>query len=473
MALKHKGFWTAMLLLVAFPSFSQINSPYTRFGLGSLQSPLYAINRSMGGISAAYGSLFNINPNNPASYGYFYKEIYTTYYEKVKRDTTYFDETLGKEVTRKYVDSVRHDTLFYVFKASSLQTGVYADFRFPRNAQTTNPSGDASLSYLAFGFPIPKFGGMSVGLVPYSVVNYNITTSIEKDTLIGPENNIFTGSGRLYKFYFGTGGKWKGFSAGINGAYLFGTLINTRINYFPEQSNSFGTRVETITSVGGLTWNAGLQYEHQISPGVMLRVGAAGNTTTRIRVSSDTLKDRILVRTNDKYTHIDSMGTSLNNRGTLTVPASITGGLAIQNGDHWLVGSDFIFARWGDSPGLLAAYPQHNSWRWSIGGAYRPALTLEETRFLRTITYRAGFYYGQNNLIINNNPLNEFGISFGLGIPVRQKLPRSPLASSLNFAFEFGNQGNISDNLIKENFFKFTLGLNLNDNFWIFKTKFK
>jgi len=472
MTLKHK-----VLLLFVFLSnapylFSQINSPYTRYGLGNLQASQFASTRALGGISAAYASVQDINITNPASYGYFYKEVFAKFYDKVRRDTTYFDEAKNREVTRTVTDSVLKDTLFYVFKASSLQTGIYADFRYAQNVSGTNPSGDASLSYLTFGFPIPKFGGISFGLIPFSLVDYNLLTSQTKDTLIGRENEIFNGNGRLYKFNVGIGYKHKGLSLGANAAYLFGNLNNMRANYFPDQINSFGTREIIMNHAGGLTWDAGLQYEHDIKPGITLRFGAYGHSAINVKTLTDTIRDRVIVLDESHISHIDSLTSQYNVQTALQLPGTFGAGLVLQKGSKWLVGLDVNMANWSEYNGLLVNDPLANSWKIKFGGQYLPSLNETETRILSKLTYRGGFYYGKPNLLINQNPLSEFGITFGFGIPVKQKLPRSPLASSLNFAFDFGSTGSIKNNLVKENFFKFTLGLNLNDNFWIFKTKY-
>ncbi len=472
MTLKHKVLLLIILLSGTHSIIAQINAPYTRYGLGNLLSSQFASNRAMGGISAAYASVENINITNPASYGYFYKEVYAKYYDKIRKDTTYFDQAKNREVTRTVTDSILRDTLFYVFKATSLQTGVYADFRYAQNISGTNPSGDGSLSYLNFGFPIPKFGGISIGLIPYSIVNYNILTSQTRDTLIGRENEVFRGSGRLYKFNFGIGYKHKGFSLGANAAYLFGTLENMRTNYFPDQINSFGTRETIQNHAGGLTWDAGLQYEHDIKSGLTIRFGAYGHSSINVRTISDTTRDRVIVIDESHISHLDSLSSRYNGLTSLKLPPTLGAGFVLQKGSKWMIGTDFCMATWSAFNGLLVNSPLTNSWKVKFGAQYIPSLAEAETHFLSKLTYRGGFFYGKPNLLINQNPLSEFGITFGFGIPVKQKLPRSPLASSINFAFDFGSSGSITNNLIKENYFKFTLGLNLNDNFWIFKTKY-
>ena len=57
-------------ILASLPLFciAQLNSPYSRYGVGNLVSQANLANRGMGGISAAYTDPTSINTINPASY---------------------------------------------------------------------------------------------------------------------------------------------------------------------------------------------------------------------------------------------------------------------------------------------------------------------------------------------------------------------------------------------------------------------
>ena len=56
----------------------------------------------------------------------------------------------------------------------------------------------------------------------------------------------------------------------------------------------------------------------------------------------------------------------------------------------------------------------------------------------------------QTGLVINNQSIDEFGISFGLGIPA------GGLFSNINTSFEFGKRGTKKADLIEETFKKLT-----------------
>lgn len=52
----------------------------------------------------------------------------------------------------------------------------------------------------------------------------------------------------------------------------------------------------------------------------------------------------------------------------------------------------------------------------------------------------------KTGLVINDESIDEFGISFGLGIPA------GGLFSNVNTTFEFGKRGTTNENLVEENF---------------------
>jgi len=71
----------------------------------------------------------------------------------------------------------------------------------------------------------------------------------------------------------------------------------------------------------------------------------------------------------------------------------------------------------------------------------------------------------QLGIVIDNEDINEFGISFGVGLPAGRRL------SNINFTFEFGQRGTTNSGLVQENFFNAGISLSLND-IWFIQSKF-
>ena len=80
------------------------------------------------------------------------------------------------------------------------------------------------------------------------------------------------------------------------------------------------------------------------------------------------------------------------------------------------------------------------------------------------MNYRAGLRYDKTGLIINGKEINNFGITFGLGLPLGGSF------SNINIGFELGRRGTTDANLIEETYLKFGVGLSLNDR-WFQKRK--
>ena len=92
-------------------------------------------------------------------------------------------------------------------------------------------------------------------------------------------------------------------------------------------------------------------------------------------------------------------------------------------------------------------------------------LQLDFSKYWKRIVYRAGLRYSDVGLNINNQNINEFGINFGVGLPLGGTF------SNANIGFEFGERGTTTADLIKEKYFNIHLSLSLNSR-WFQKRKY-
>ena len=107
-----------------------------------------------------------------------------------------------------------------------------------------------------------------------------------------------------------------------------------------------------------------------------------------------------------------------------------------------------------------SSFQYEDSNRFSLGGFYLPKINSISSYWKR-VTYRAGLRFEKVGLAIdgsgsgtNFTSINDFGMSFGLGLPLKQ-------LSNVNLGFEYGKRGTTSNNLIQENYFNFRLSLSL------------
>ena len=97
-----------------------------------------------------------------------------------------------------------------------------------------------------------------------------------------------------------------------------------------------------------------------------------------------------------------------------------------------------------------------------MGGEITPDLYATENYFKR-LTYRAGVSVEENPFLANGNPVRDLGINFGFSLPAGR--------SSIDLAFKYGKRGNVSENLLEEDYFKVYFGITFNDQ-WFIKRKF-
>lgn len=129
---------------------------------------------------------------------------------------------------------------------------------------------------------------------------------------------------------------------------------------------------------------------------------------------------------------------------------------------------DYSATKWSDYRYFGQQDSVRNNWQLSVGAQFTPKLA---SGYLTRVAYRFGFYTGPDYIHVRDN-LNTFGVSVGLGLPVPNfsNLTRNQF-TMVNLAFEYGKRGN-NDNLLKENLFRFSIGINLTD-LWFVKRQYE
>jgi hypothetical protein len=452
-------FWL-LFLLIAFNlnAWSQDNSPYSRYGIGDLVPSTNINSRAMGGISAGYNDFLNINYNNPASYASFQA----------------FKEQNSKKMA---------------YGRALLDVGLNIENRTLKQPNSIGKftASNFLVSHVQVGVPIRPNWGLSFGLRPISRISYKIAGGERlKDPQTGlPIDSAITlnqGDGGAYLASIGTGwrihmGDNSSISLGFNYGYLFGkkdyssrrTFVNDSIAY---NSGNFQTR----TSYGSLYGNAGLQYLTKVDKDLYLTIGAFGNWKQNINASQDIIRETYTYDEQSGYLRLDSVSDRKNIKGKIVYPTSYTAGLVLEKEMNltdkkggWLVGVDFMQGKWSEYRVYGETDPAvRDKWELRVGGQLRP---VAKQNYFSNVAYRAGFFIGDDYIAVDKKmPL--LGFSLGFGLPVRNYNRLSPgQATLINTAFEFIKRGN-NDNLLKENLFRFSIGLSLSD-FWFAKKKYE
>lgn len=390
------------------------SSPYSFYGIGLTTFKGTVENRSMGGLSV-YSDSIHINLQNPATYG---KLALTTY-------------TVG---------------------GSHSQVNVKTDSEDGNSSVTT-------LDYLAIGVPAGKFG-FGFGLIPYSSVGYNLASVNEEEGTGGR----FSGTGGLNKVYVSAGYEvTKNFSLGAGVDYNFGTIENK--NIFLRQEIEYGSREVNRSNLSGVNFNFGLNYNAMLSE--KLEVMASAVYAPQRNLSSENRRELATIAyVSGQEFEVESRDLPIEDT-EMTLPAQYTLGTGIGQPRKWFLGVEYTNT--GASDFNNRSFSQDRASfteaaKYKVGGFYIPNYSPVASYFNR-IVYRAGFRMEQTGLELDGKAIDEFGISFGIGLPAGRTF------SNANLGFEYGQRGTTNAGLIQEDFFNLSISLSLNDR-WFMKRKF-
>lgn len=404
----------SLLFTTAFLSFAQnnTNSPYTRFGYGELVDPAIGKNVSMGGVSFGSRSKTNINPSNPASYS--------------------------------SIDSL---TFLFEFGAGGRIS------HFSQNDGKSEVNFTGNLDYLALEFPINKWLSSSIGMIPYSFSGYNFTQN-DSLSIFGQDEKTyyiqsFSGLGGINQVYWGLSAKFLDHvSIGVNASYLFGYLTNSRSLIFTNSGYSSSNQTSNLT-VSDINFRYGIQLFHTFNKTHQVTIGG-------IFENKSDLNGICKIITTDADTIDLSNG--------FESPLTYGGGIFYTYKNKLSIGVDFLQQQWAEAKYFGKTDTLNTRTKISFGAEYQH--NPNSKNFWEKTIFRLGANYGNSYININNNQTPDFGISFGVGLPLKNS------KSIINFGIEYRNTGTSAQNLLREDYIKFSINTTFNE-LWFFKRKFE
>ena len=390
---------TLLVSIISLTVSAQENSPYSRFGLGDIVPNSSITNRGMGGISAGYvdyDKRFDLKDQYPKSQSVNF--LNPASYAKMR--ITSFD--LGFEVDSR----------------SLLASDTQSKFR----------SVSAIISYVQLGIPLSRKRnlGMNLGLRPVTRINYKIDTrtrvkGANTGNPIGSMQTLYEGSGGSYQAYVGFGKSFKNISIGFNTGYFFGTKdYSTRKSFIPDSLDDayYASNHQSKTSFGGLFFDLGAQYRAQLSKKMVLNFGAYGNMRQKFKAEREAIDETFNYDVNGATFSIDTVSYINNQAGHLQYPSTIGFGFMLDRIDSWQIGADFTTTSWDNYSFFGEKEQVKNSWLVKVGGQFVPDVTNPKS-YWSHVNYRLGFNFGPDYINVENK-LPQFGVSAGLGLPVRR-----------------------------------------------------
>jgi hypothetical protein len=414
---------TISLLPITLSGQKQVNSPFARYNLGILEPAGPFRNSGMGGTGMAVRDNNSIFFHNPASYSSL-------------------------------------DTNSFIF-----DFGVDYGLNLISNDSLMRRSGDLNFDHLLMGFPVARGLGVAIGLYNVSNGYYKISESVTKsdpdyNPLTGEYTAIHYGSGGLTNFFIGSGINLSKFlSAGINMTVLFGTIQKSNQLSFFDSYHVYHDNITSKLQLSGVNFDYGMQLFVPLKKDYYINAGASLTSGKYFRSDFENIGVRFTT-----YGGTDTLLTITDDSTKAFLPGTLRMGVAFGKKNKFTGGIDYIMTNWSNAKFHGSEDFVNNTRALLFGIEYIPD-KYSNYSFARRMEYRLGGHIEDNYLVIKGSQVKEFGMSLGLGIPMR-------MLSKTNLFIDFTRKTYTGSGFSHfENYF--TMGASLNRyDLWFIKRKY-
>lgn len=394
----------ALLLSVTMMGQNMTSSPYSRYAYGDLNENVPTGYRAMGGVGFGMRNNRAINPSQPASY-------------------------------------TACDTLTFMFDlAASANWSRYRDAGGMKNKANGN------LEYVTMQFPLYKrWVAMSLGLLPYSSVGYDIqlSDSINSDYHY---TTYYAGDGNISQVYGGLSFNVCNWLAlGANVYYMWGELSHMRMLSFTESNVNSTIQYENL-SVSNVRFRAGAQLFHTWGDHTV-NLGAIYEHQMKLH------SDLLIFETQGDTVYTITGGWQL--------PMVWGVGGSYNWANRLTVAFDFerqcmATAMYGGAPGSMSGLRDRNRYAFGVEYRHNPMGRNYAERML----WRAGINVQDEYLTMVG--AKKITASVGIGFPLYT------VGTVINTTIEYTHRGTSAG--LEENALRLTIGASIAEN-WFFKRK--
>ena len=380
------------------------SSPYSRYAYGDMNENVPTGFRGMGGVGFGMRNNKAINPSQPASY-------------------------------------TSMDSLTFMFDvAASVSWSHYRDAGGKKNKANGN------LEYVTMQFPLYKrWIAMSVGLLPYSSVGYEITL---EDSIPGYHYKMdYEGDGNISQVYGGLSFNicnW--FALGANVYYMWGDLNRMRMVSFTE-SGLQTTVQDEMLSVSNVRFRAGAQFFHTFDKHAF-NVGAIFENKMKLHselIVIETQSDDSIPIFVDGWQlpMVWGVGASYTWDNRLTVAFDY---------EHQYMAS----ALYNGAPGSVSGLQDRSRFAGGVEYRHNPM----GRKYAERMIWRAGISVQDEYLATIG--AKRISASVGIGFPLWT------IGTVINTTFEYTHRGSRAG--LEDNSLRFTIGASIAES-WFFKRK--
>lgn len=423
--------------------FSQklTQSPYSRYGIGINQAVTFNGSFGISGSGIAW---------RPSNYR---PEVY----DSLARSGATFNDR-----NTNYINPT-NPASFSNFSLTTYEAGFISHTANYQSEAQSELANFASFSHLSIAFPIGDRWGLAFGIRPFSIIGYDYQ---RESSLNGNSQTFdFDGSGGVNEVFVGTGVQLgKNFSIGVNGKFLFGQKSEVkRLVYGSGNTNRFfNTLDQNNYEFNDLSFDAGIQYYKNLGKDHRIIIGLTASPISDISASQSRL-----IRTYEGREGFEVIKDTIYQLEETEVDFNLGsrfgGGLAYEKKGSWIIMADYSFLDKANVE-LESGVFTTDDHRISLGYENFTSQSSFGSYF-KQLGFRAGAHYNSSLIEVDGQAISEFGISFGLVLPLRKSF------STLNLSIELGERGTTARNLVKEQFLNFHVGVTINDK-WFIKRKY-
>lgn len=391
------------------------SSPYSMYGVGLLTFREEATSSGLGHSGIAVAPKNWVNTTNPAALN---KLDSLTFYFNMQLKVFYGHEDNGSE-----------------------KQSVYS----------------ANIDGITMAFRCTRFWACALGYNPYSTVGYNMN---ELKYIVGTNtkyNINYTGKGGLSQAYVNNSFTFfRHLTLGISTSVLWGSITKTESAEFASAiggEDIYNTKKYTMNN---MFFEYGLQYDFNIGK-TNVCLGGVFSEKTHLKssydhivsndVSSELFFDDVTPLIEDFY-----------------VPRSYGAGLSVST-ERWLLSADGRYNEWSNVRNSKFGEAVSFQDNWTLGGGVQYSAGMTGDPFYKRLSYRLGFFYGNDYMKLRGVNLENYGVTAGLTIPLGR------WNNALVLSYEYQKRGTTFNGMVEEVFQNFKVSMNIRET-WFVKSKF-
>jgi hypothetical protein len=389
-------------------AFAQnMNSPYSIYGVGDIDSKPYNRTSGMGGTGLAIRSSYYLVDNNPAAIAGLTRSFYTI-------DAAFTGKTV------KYSG-----------------TSINAD---------NSSNKDFWIKRLALAVKINKSWASSIGFGQFSNVNYVLSGSKPVNGSTGSYYTYYEGDGGLNEYYWTNAFQLgKRLSLGVKSSIISGSINQTETVADASLAAPISTQIQDY--MGRARFQAGAIYTQPLNKKWDVSLG--GKFSPKIKMTSE----RSLTVIDGSTTVIDD---DFIKNDRFYLPNTYAAGIAVRKKNKVTYALDYTHEDWSSLKIKDNGWQLVSSNRLSGGVEFSRQATIWNQGPAEKGYFQLGAFYHNSYLQIRNEPIKEFGFTAGMGGFIGKGL-------MYTLSLEAGSRGTTRQDLIKENYVQATFTFSYTD----------